>query len=153
MLYFVYFGSYSGLIPFNEFNNYSLNIKFNSEGNFLWPENNAQLKARTMMLTVIYIAEPLFVLSIRRIDKSLIQSLKQDGHWFVYLMVFSMPVFHLIIMYIPAIQNLLTSLLSFRFDVIPLGPVDWLIAIIAGLLPILTLELAKTYARKRRIYF
>ena len=157
MLYIVYFSTYSGIIPFNNnFNNYQLNIKFNTGAltdSLQWPLNPAQLKARTMMLTIIYVAEPIFVLSIRRIDKSIIQSLKEDGHWFVYLMVFSMPIFHVIMMYFPFIQNFLNSLLGIEFDVIPLGPTDWLIAIIAGLLPILSLELAKLYARKHKIYF
>ena len=108
-----------------------------------------------MLLSVIYIAEPLFVLSIRRIDKNIIQSLKEDSHWFVYLMVFSMPIFHLIIMYIPVIQNIISSnnLLQIRFDIIPLGFTDWIIVIVASILPIASLEAAKAYARQKKVYF
>ena len=155
VLYLVYFGSITNVIPFTSANNISnLNVQFKDANHFLWPENLAQLKARTMLLSVIYIAEPLFVLSIRRIDKNIIHSLK-EGNWFVYLMVFSMPIFHLIIMYIPAIQNILSSnqLLQIRFDIIPLGLTDWLIVILAGMLPIMSLEAAKAYARQKKVYF
>ena len=156
VLYIVYFGSYTNLITFTSANNFdNLNIQFQDANHFLWPENSAQLKARTMLLSVIYIAEPLFVLSIRRIDKNIIQSLKEDSHWFVYLMVFSMPIFHLIIMYIPVIQNIISSnnLLQIRFDIIPLGFTDWIIVIVASILPIASLEAAKAYARQKKVYF
>ena len=182
MLYIVYFGSFNGItlqiplidfsnwtinwieifhippfIPFDpSVNNYVLNIQFadpNIPGTFLRPLNTDQLKARTMLLTVIYIAEPIFVLSIRRIDKSIISSIKEDGHWFVYLCVFSMLAFHLLIMYIPVIQNILHGTIGITVDVIPLGPMDWIVALIAGFLPILALELAKLYARRHKVYF
>ena len=160
MLYVVYFGTLNSTIPFDAgINNISQlpNVKFSipndSSTNFLWPTDPFQMKARTMMVTVIYIAEPLFVLSIRRIDKNIIKSIKEDGHWFVYLMVFSMPVFHLIMMYIPSIQNALTGLAGIRFDVMPLSLTDWLIAIVAGLLPIISLEVAKAYARSKKVFF
>ena len=68
-------------------------------------------------------------------------------------MVFSMPLFHLIIMYVPAIQNGLNGLAGIRFDVIPLDITDWIIALFAGLLPIACLEGAKAYARSKKVYF
>ena len=105
-----------------------------------------------MLLTVIYIAESLFVLSIRRIDKSLIQSLKEDGYWFAYLMVFSMPIFHLLVMYIPLIQQI-ALIIGFRVDVIPLDPIDWIICLLAGLLPIFSIESYKYYTRSKGEFF
>ena len=155
MLYIVYFGANNGYIPLNGFNNLAqLHVQYRNDiGSSLLPSNSKQIKARTMLLSVIYIAEPIFVLSIRRIDKNIISSLKEDGHWFVYLMVFSLPVFHIIMMYTPFLQNILIDNFQMTFFIMPLGPTDWLIVIIAGLLPILSLELAKLYARRHKIYF
>jgi Ca2+-transporting ATPase len=160
VLYIAYFGSYTGIIPFNDVNGSYASIhsfiQFQDPLNnstALWPTSPEQLKARTMMLSVIYIAEPIFVLSIRRIDKSLIQSLKEDGFWFAYLMVFSMPVFHVLNMYFPFIQDTLNSLAGFRFDVIPLDIIDWIIVLILGSLPIISLEYYKKRNRDKGQFF
>ena len=56
-------------------------------------------------------------------------------------------------MYIPVIQNILHGTIGITVDVIPLGPMEWIVALIAGFLPILALELAKLYARRHKVYF
>ncbi|MHA2364357.1 MAG: cation-translocating P-type ATPase [Candidatus Hodarchaeales archaeon] len=119
---------------------------------FLVAKDWSQAKARTMLLTVLYIAESLFVLSIRRIDKSLIEAIKEDSFWFTYLCVFSMPVLHFLLMYLPFLQDLI-GYGGITIDLIFLDPLDWLICIIAGLLPIVSLELYKANIRKQGKYF
>ena len=155
MGYLVYFGTYNGtFIPVNEFNGAGFKPEYYMEGvnSFLKAKNIAHAKARTMLITLLYIAEPLFVLSIRRMDKSIFKSIREDRYWFVYLAVFSMPLLHVTLMYLPFIQDIFANL-GITADIIYLDISDWIICLIAGILPVLSLELYKLYKRNKGVYF
>ncbi len=161
ILYFVYYGTMYQWLPIfavREFNKIGFNPIF-KEGtsNILRPVSWEQAKARTMFMTIIYITEPLFVLSIRRIDKPIYSNFtdKSERFWFVYLMIFSMPVLHITLMYLPVLQEIVRSLSSNSVvaDIIFLDPLDWLVCIGLGLIPILTLEIYKKWIRSQGEYF
>jgi len=100
------------------------------------------------MLTIIFITEATFVLSIRKMDQSLFTSVK-SASWFVWLMVLFIPILHVIAMYIPQTQILLVEYVGITLDLIPLTWWDWVICMSAGLTPILTLELYKRSVRRK----
>ncbi len=128
-----------------------------SGGSFLRPINWAHAKARTMLLTSVYIIEPLIVLSLRRIDKPIWKNFtdKDDRYWLAYLMVFSIQVMHLFFMYVPMSQDIIRDV-SFGVlvaDIIPLNPVDWAYVVVLSLIPLVILESYKFVIRKKGEYF
>ncbi len=158
VLYIVYFLSYEGIIAVTGFNRqgyvpeemYSL---IEEPIDIFAALDWSHAKARTMMHTVIYLTESILVLSIRRIDKSLIQSFKEDRFWLAYLCVFSLPILHLCIMYVPGIQEIIVDLAGINFEIIQLDLIDWGICIVAASFPIVMLETYKWYCRKKGQFF
>ncbi len=114
--------------------------------------NWSHAKARTMMHTILYLAIPFIVLSIRRIDKSLLMAIKEDSYWVTYVFVFSIIPFHVILMYIKEIQSLIQPL-GIYVDIIALEIGDWIICIIAALIPLIVLETTKWFNRVRGEYY
>ena len=112
-----------------------------------------QAKARTYFLTIIYITECLLVLSLRRMNMNIFTGTFKDGWWFVYFCSFFLLVTHVLVMYVPFIQEKIFSPLNIQVDIIALGPIDWIICLILGLIPILILELHKSYIRKSKNIF
>ena len=109
-----------------------------------------QAKARTMLLSVAIIAQSVLILSLRRLNKPLYKSLKQDWNWKIMPLVLSIPIFHIILMYVPQIQYAFAAI-DIRFEIIPLSALDWLIVLALGLVPIALLELTKlVWARKEK---
>ena len=119
----------------------------------LAPVNWSHAKARTMFVMVMVISESLLVLSFRRFNKNVYKSLKEDWKWLVIILVMSVPLLHILVMYITPLQNLLSNVFSFSLEYLPLNMIDWLILIVAIGFPILCLELFKWYMRKRKRYF
>jgi Ca2+-transporting ATPase len=107
-----------------------------------------QAKARTMLLSVAIIAQSVLILSLRRLNKPIYKSLKQDWNWKIMPLVLSIPVFHAILMYVPQIQYALAAI-GINFEIIPLTFIDWLLVLALGLAPIALLELTKSVMGKR----
>ena len=109
-----------------------------------------QAKARTMLLSVAIVAQSALILSLRRLNKPIYKSLKQDWNWKIMPLVLSIPVFHAILMYVPQIQYGLAEI-GINFEIIQLTAVDWLVVLALGLLPIGLLEMTKiVWARKEK---
>ncbi len=109
-----------------------------------------QAKARTMLLSVAIIAQSALILSLRRLNKPMYKSLKQDWNWKIMPLVLSVPVFHAMLMYIPQIQYGFGAL-GINFEILPLTAIDWLIVLALGLAPVALLELTKmVWSRKER---
>ena len=147
--YIVYFSAFYNIIPVNSVNMSVINLLpvFSSSelGHVL---NWQQAKARTMLHTVLFIAESTLVLSIRRMDMSIIDSsFKSERFWLAWVAVLSLPAVHLIMMYVTPLQQGLFNL-GVLFEVIPLDPVDWIICLIFGFLPIVVLEYYKYFIRQ-----
>ncbi len=149
MFYVVYFGTLNGIVPFFDENRNGYIPDFSPDG-FLNPSNWAQAKARTMLHTVAFIAECASIMSLRRINKPIHRILKEDNYWIVWVLILLVPLAHLILMYIPQIQSMLVLILNINLDIIHLTWIDWTIAIILGLIPILSLESYKIRMQERR---
>ena len=111
-----------------------------------------QAKARTMLHTMYFFAEAILILSIRRIDKSIFQSIKEDSNLVVYILAFFIPIVHLLLMYIPSLQEII-SILQIDLVIIMLGPIDLLFCFIIALVPIAVLELVKFHFRRNNQFF
>jgi P-type Ca2+ transporter type 2C len=101
-----------------------------------------QAKARTMLLSVAIVAQSALILSLRRLNKPIYRSLKEDWNWKIMPLILSIPVFHVMLMYIPQIQYGFGAL-GINFEIIPLTAFDWLMVLGLGLVPIALLELTK----------
>ncbi|MHA2293354.1 MAG: cation-translocating P-type ATPase [Candidatus Hodarchaeales archaeon] len=155
VIYIVYFATYFAFIPASEefLRNFFIPL-FQNELPLpnLRPQNWNHAKARTYMHTILYIVIPLIILSIRRIDKSLIMSLKEDSYWYTYILAFSVLPIHLILMYVPVLQSILTSI-GLYVDIVGLDMFDWFLCIIGALIPIFVLEFVKWVNRIRGQYY
>jgi magnesium-transporting ATPase (P-type) len=107
-----------------------------------------QAKARTMMLSVAIIAQSVLILSLRRLNKPLYKSFRQDWNWRIWPLIIAFPVFHVVLMYVPQIQYAFSAI-GLKFQIIPLVPTDWLIVLALGLAPVALLELTKIMMSKR----
>ena len=105
------------------------------------------------MHTILYLAIPLIILSIRRIDKSIIMAIKEDSWWVTYALAFSVIPLHLALMYIPAIQYFVFNTIGIYIDIIALDPMDWIICITAALIPLFILETLKWTNRRFGLYY
>ncbi len=127
--------TFNRVIPINELNSLGVTEKF--DGDYTTPAalHLAHAKARTMLLTVVYVVETMIVFSIRRINKNFIEGVK-DSDKFIFLIV-GLPLFiHLLMMYTP---------LNFGINLIMLSLGDWIIALIFAALPLAALEIFKQY--------
>lgn len=158
VIYVVYFSTYFGFIPVNEvFLNEFFIPMFSDDPaapvNNLRPLSWSHAKARTYMHTILYIAIPLIILSIRRIDKSLISSIKEDSYWYTYVLAFSILPIHLFLMYFPDISQNLIKDFGLYVDVVALDIGDWFLCVIAAIIPLLVLETSKWLNRVRGQYY
>jgi P-type Ca2+ transporter type 2C len=117
---------------------------FESSSAFFWE----QAKARTMLLSVAIIAQSALILSLRRLNKPIYKTARQDWNWKIWPFIISVPVFHALLMYVPQIQYALSAI-GIRFELIQLAPIDWLIVLVLGLAPVALLELTKIMMEKR----
>jgi Ca2+-transporting ATPase len=109
-------------------------------------------KTLTMLMVTLYFCEVFLVFQIRRPNKSLIQSIKEDSTKFMYILIGLLFFSFLSIMYIPGFQITLASWgLNFMFMF--LTGLDWLVCFLISLICIITFEFVKYYARKKGIFF
>lgn len=146
-IYFSHDGLFLGIFGVNSINQLGFVPEFSSMGDYKQPRDLTQAKARTMLLTVIYIAETTLILSIRRINKNIVDGSK-DVNLFIIFMTFIPLVIHFILIYIFPIQSALDTLLGVNIDLILLGPMDLLLAFFFGLFPVAVLETYKWKVRK-----
>ncbi|MFB3887903.1 MAG: cation-translocating P-type ATPase [Candidatus Bathyarchaeia archaeon] len=110
-----------------------------------------QAKARTMLLSVAIIAQSVLILSLRRLNKPMYKSLREDWNWKIMPLVLSIPVFHAMLMYIPQMQYGFAAI-GINFEILPLTVIDWSIVLALGLAPVALLELTKMiWSRKDKI--
>jgi Ca2+-transporting ATPase len=153
----VYFTTITGFYPvFPE----NLNFGDLSEGYVTFPEfiedvgwvypNEA--KTLTMLMVTLFFCESFLVLQIRRPNKSLIKSIKEDSTRFMYLLLGFLFAVFLALMYIPGVQVTLADWgLNFRFMF--LTAFDWLVCFLISLICIVCFEIVKYGARKAGIFF
>jgi P-type Ca2+ transporter type 2C len=109
-----------------------------------------QAEARTVLLTIAIVAQSALILSIRRLNKPMYKSLREDKNWKMWPFIIGVPLFHALLMYVPQVQFAL-SMIGIRFELVQLEPMDWLLVLIMSLLPVALLEMTKiVWARKEK---
>ncbi len=113
-------------------------------------------KTLTMLMTVLFFSESFLVLQIRRPNKSLLRSIKEDSNVMMYIIIGLLFASFLAILYIPKAQTYLGSMGQeggFNFMFMPLTALDWFICFLISLISIFGFEGIKYSARKRGIVF
>jgi len=111
-----------------------------------------EVKTLTMLMVTIFFCESFLVFQIRRPNKSLIKSIKEDSTKFMYLLIGLLFGLFLVLMYVPGVQVALASVglnLMFMY----LTWLDWVVCFLISLICIVSFEMVKYYARKKGIYF
>jgi Ca2+-transporting ATPase len=147
----VYFLYYNGIFGVSEYNLGGITSFIEFGGILDNPTDLAQVKARTMLITVMYLSESFIVLSIRRINTNLYQGAK-DTNLFVWLMILVGPIFHLFVLYNNSLQLKLKDI-GITIDFMPLNILDIMVAIFFASIPIVILEVFKRNRRNRNIQF
>ena len=151
VLFLVYIVAASGILPLFHTNQTGFIPDFTR--GVLNSADWFQAKARTMLITVALISETLLVVSLRRLNKSALKTLKDDSYRFIWPFLLLVPALHLLLMYAPAVQEFLQAHLKMNFEIIPLAPADWLVALGFSLVPVALLELYKRQVRRNKGFF
>ncbi|MFX1562608.1 MAG: cation-translocating P-type ATPase [Promethearchaeota archaeon] len=112
----------------------------------------AEQKARVLALTVLLFAESLMILSIRRINQSLLKSIRRESFILIYILIGFVFLMHWGLMYIPEVSIILADF-GISFDFVALAQLDWLIAFMFALPTIVGMELVKWFSRRRNIFY
>ncbi|MFX1572264.1 MAG: cation-translocating P-type ATPase [Promethearchaeota archaeon] len=142
-----------GFIPLNEWN---LNPHISYISTDSTTEELLAQKARTMFITTLYIIETNFIWSIRRPNKSIAKSLKEELSYTVLIVCLFTLVLHILHICFSFVVNYYIndiSGLNFQINFMFLSGTDWLICILLALPGILGIELVKYFARVRKIRF
>ncbi len=111
-----------------------------------------EAKTLTMLMVTLFFCESFLILQIRRPNKSLIKSIKEDSTRFMYLLIGFLFAVFLALIYIPGVQVTLADWgLNFRFMF--LTGWDWLVCFLISLICIVSFELVKYFARRSGIFF
>ncbi|NVM17096.1 MAG: cation-transporting P-type ATPase [Candidatus Lokiarchaeota archaeon] len=111
-----------------------------------------EAKTLTMLMATLFFCESFLILQIRRPNKSLIKSIKEDSTRFMYLLIGFLFAVFLALIYIPGVQVTLADWgLNFRFMF--LTGWDWLVCFLISLICIVSFELVKYFARRSGIFF
>ena len=109
-------------------------------------------KTLTMLMVTLFFCESFLVFQIRRPNKSLIKSIKEDSTKFMYILIGLLFGSFLALMYIPGFQIALASV-GINFNFMYLTGLDWLICFLISLICIISFEIVKYLTRKKEIYF
>jgi len=149
----VYFVTITGAYPV-----FPENVNFGdfSESYLTFPDGSGVLpheaKTLTMLMVTLFFCESFLVLQIRRPNKSLIKSIKEDSTRFMYLLLGFLFALFLALMYIPGVQVTLADW-GFNFRFMFLTGLDWLICFLISLICIVSFEFVKYFARRSGIFF
>ena len=109
-------------------------------------------KTLTMLMTTLYFCETFLIFQIRRPNKSLLKSIKEDSTKFMYILIGLLFFVFLALMYIPGLQVTLASW-GINFMFMYLTAFDWLICFLISLICIVSFEVVKYIARESNIFF
>ena len=151
-----YYLSYSGIYPVT-LDNYefgAMNDVYLSLDNYLTLDNLKSAKTLTMLMLTLFFCENFLVWQIRRPNKSLLKSLKEDRTKFMIITPLFLFFIFGSLMYIPDVQLTIADWgpkpnFMFMF----LTWMDWLVCFLISLICIVTFEVVKYSARKKNIRF
>ncbi|MFX0042511.1 MAG: cation-translocating P-type ATPase [Candidatus Hodarchaeota archaeon] len=115
-------------------------------------EIRVMAKTLTMLMVTLFFCESFLVFQIRRPNKSLIRSLKEDSNKRMYLIIGFLFALFLMLMYIPNAQVALARA-GINFMFMYLTALDWLLCFLISLICIITFEIVKYIARRFKISF
>jgi len=111
-----------------------------------------EAKTLTMLMVTLFFCESFLVFQIRRPNKSLIKSIKEDSTKFMYLLIGLLFGLFIALVYIPGVQVTLANWgINFRFMF--LTGLDWLVCFLISLISIVSFEIVKYFARRADIFF
>ncbi|MBY9007352.1 MAG: cation-transporting P-type ATPase [Candidatus Lokiarchaeota archaeon] len=142
-----YFLCYSGIYPVTP-ENYAFGVATGYFDPLLYKET----KALTMLMLTLFFCENFLVWQIRRPNKSLFKSLKEDRTKFLIFTPLFLFLIFAALMYIPDVQLTLEKF-GFPFRFMMLTGMDWLVCILISSICILSFEIIKYIARKKNIVF
>lgn len=143
--------SRSGYVNFSNLNRFYL---FTPETQSLWGDLDFTVaKTLTMLMAILFLCETALALQIRRPNKSLWRSWKEDRTPLIIIIISALFGIFLILLYVPGLQLGLMNL-GLNFNFVALGLLDWLVCLgIAFGLCIVPFELVKAVCRSKGIQF
>jgi Ca2+-transporting ATPase len=114
--------------------------------------NFSVAKTLTMLMTTIFFCESFLIYQIRRPNKSLIKSIKEDSTKTMYLLIGLLFGIFLLLMYLPGVQVTLAEW-GINFFFMYLTALDWLICFLISLICIASFEIVKYFSRRSGIFF
>ncbi|MFW9783162.1 MAG: cation-translocating P-type ATPase [Candidatus Heimdallarchaeota archaeon] len=114
-----------------------------------------EAKTLTMLMVTLFFCESFLVFQIRRPNKSLLRSIKEDSNRFMYLLIGLLFFVLIALMYIPGIQVFLAdpNVIGVNFMFMYLSGLDWLVCFLISLICIVSFEIVKYFARSYGITF
>lgn len=109
-------------------------------------------KALTMLMVTLFFCESFLIYQIRRPNKNLIKSFKEDSSKAMYLVILLLFGIFLALMYIPGVQVSLAKI-GINFMFMFLTAFDWLVCFLISLICIISFEIVKLIARRKNISF
>ncbi|MFW9894377.1 MAG: cation-translocating P-type ATPase [Candidatus Thorarchaeota archaeon] len=138
-----------GVIPLNEWN-------LNPSISYVVPGQELEQKARTMFITTLFILETNFIWTIRRPNKSLLKSLKEEFNRSLFVICFFTLSLHILYICFSYTVNYHLNVvlgLDFQINFMFLSGIDWMICILLALPGIVGIEVFKFFSRRRNIHF
>ncbi len=109
-------------------------------------------KTLTMLMVTLFFCESFLVFQIRRPNKSLVKSLIEDRNKFMFILIGFLFFVFIALIYIPGVQVFLAdSGINFMF--MYLTGLDWLVCFLISLICIVSFEIVKFLARRKKITF
>lgn len=153
----IYFLCYSGVYPVftenMEFGIFNDGYLFSKTTLYLTPDVNlTHAKTLTMLMVTLFFCESFLVFQIRRPNKSLIRSMREDRNKLMFYIIGFLYALFLLLIYFPGVQVTLASV-GVNFMFMYLTVLDWIVCFLVSLICIVSFELVKFYAHKKRISF
>jgi Ca2+-transporting ATPase len=149
----VYFLCIGETYPITPFNVASENFPYFGDTSDL----QIQGKTLTMLMVTLYFCESILIFQIRRMNKSVIKSLKEDSQLWMYILIGMLFSIMISLMYIPGFQNWLGGVkigdISLNFRFMRLTIWDWLLCATIASICIVGFESVKCLFRKKGITF
>lgn len=142
-----------GVIQLNSFN---LNPNLSYVPSGMTTPQLVDMKARTMLMTTLYICETTFIWSFRRPNKSILKSVKEEFSLRLFIICgLTMMIHVLVVIFSYSINYTLNDVLNFNLQLnfMFLDGLDWFICILLALSGLIGIELVKTYARTKGVHF
>ncbi|MHA1193238.1 MAG: cation-translocating P-type ATPase, partial [Promethearchaeota archaeon] len=141
------------LFPLNEWNLNTI-LSYIPAGST--PQDLLNQKARTMLITTIYIVETTFIWSFRRPNKSILKSIKEEFNLSLFLIcTFTLGIHILHINFSNVVNTYVNDIwgLDFQINFLFLSGFDWLVCIFLALPGIIGIEIFKYIARSKEMIF